>query len=231
MSIKVEVERYTIPSTGFSESTNNSVECRDDIISGWTNVLTDTLQESALAKLWTSLLCSGFVDAGIDPLTGHLNGYSVQQASWAAAVAKLLDGEDTIDPLAETGASAGLAALRLQRDGRWQAYWAGGCRIVRVDNGQFDRARFCDDPQPFESPSLNSLEHASLPLNGSEGEIEREALFVICDSLSSDWVRSHLRSDGLWGGAGDLAGFVARARLDGNLGNETVSVITVNASR
>lgn len=230
MSIKVEVDNYTIPSTGFQESTNNSVESREDIISGWTNVLADTLEESALAKLWTSLLCSAFADEGIDPLTGHLNGYSIQQASWAAAVAKLLDGEETIDPLAETGASAGIAGMQLMRDGTWEAHWAGGCRIIRIDEMDFGNADFCQDPQPFESPSLNSLQHASLPLNNSSGSVAVSSLFVICDSFSADWVRSHLRSHGMWESAAALAGYVGRARLDGILGNETVSLIAIEAS-
>ena len=230
MPVNVEVESYTVPPTGLRDLSNNSVEVRTDVIAGWANVLADTHEESALAKLWTSLLCNSFVDGGIDPSTGHLSGYSIQQASWAAAVAKLLDGEATIDPLAETGASAGLAGVQQRRNGDWHAYWAGGCRVMLVEGRRFSEAEFCTDSQPFESPSLNSLEHATLPLNEKSGNLDESSLFVVCDSLSADWVKSHLKEEGLWSGLGGLAGFVSRARLDGNLGTEAVSLLVIDVT-
>jgi hypothetical protein len=218
-------ETYSIASDGTDRIINSTLDHVQRPSGVAAAVLADTYQESALAKLWTSMICKGFLEAGIDPMTGHVDGYLLHQASWAAAVAKLLDGEATIDQLAETGASAGFAAARISSSGYWEAFWAGGCRVAVLRETDFHDFRYCEDPQPFESPSLNSLLNTSLPLNTASGQLDQDGVIVMVDSGSSNWLAATLRDDGLWESEASFTGMVRKATHEGELRSTVVSAV------
>ena len=218
-------ETYNIATDGTGRIINSTLDHAQHASGIAAAVLADTYHSSALAKLWTSMICQGFLEEGIDPMTGHVDGYLLHQASWAAAVAKLLDGEPTIDELAETGASAGFAAVRISSSGEWEAFWAGGCRVGVVPENHLGQFRYCEDEQPFESPSLNSLINTSLPLNTAKGRLDEDGVVVLVDSMSSNWMAAMLRDDGLWESEASLIGIARRASLEGELSAPVISAI------
>ncbi|NND70980.1 MAG: hypothetical protein HKN43_05320 [Rhodothermales bacterium] len=218
-------EAYSIATDGTDRIINSTLDHVQRPSGVAAAVLADTYHDSALAKLWTSMICQGFLEAGIDPLTGHVEGYLLHQASWAAAVAKLLDGEVAIDELAETGASAGFAAVRISSAGSWEAYWAGGCRVAVFPEADVPLFRYCEDEQPFESPSLNSLLNTSLPLNSASGQLDQDGVVVMVDSNSSNWLAASLRDDGVWESEASLVGMVRKARHEGELSAAAINAI------
>lgn len=195
----------------------------------------DGATESAFARRWANLLADRFAERGAAALT---RGLQALQKQWAATVEERADALPWYGAAkAEAGAYAALLGLTLHRpegeEGSWQAASVGDCNAFHLRGDRLVQTwphEHVDDfgTRPALVPSRPDA--PGVEAGHAEGRWQRGDAFVLATDAAAAWL---LRTDparALRWEAVTFAEVVRQARVQGELQNDDVTVVTIRTA-
>jgi len=196
--------------------------------------MADGATESAFARIWAETLVSAWVASGVVDERAFVRALPEWQQRWMAQVTSKADNLPWYAAAkVEEGAFATFLGLSIDREGTWQALAVGDCCLFHFREDGVTSWPL-DAPEAFTStpalvPSLPDRMAADIRvLSGAWNE--RDALVLATDAAAA-WLMRVGPETALGLTPEDFPGRIARAREDGNLRNDDVTIIVLRMSR
>lgn len=226
-----------LPKAGSSEAEYEDAFARSaDGVRPFRAAVADGATESAFAGVWARVLAEGaVVEDGADEKTlgAQLPAW---QAQWAATIESRAEALPWYAAAkAEEGAFAALLGLSLEEDGHWQAAAVGDCCLFHLRGADVLTAWPVETPEAFGNrPALlpSRTGHAVPPVETRTGRFATGDTFLLATDALAAWTM-RAGPDEARAAAEDaeaFAGTVERAREDGTLRNDDVTLLVLETT-